>query len=308
MGGYVRQQWNWRLWWSAAKGVFNESNTNNLALISAGVAFYGMLAIFPTVAAVIAIWGFFANPIEVQDEIELLRGFMPGDAYAIVDQQVSTLVSANSSTLGWATALSLAAALWSSRAGVASLITGLNAIYREKNRIGVRQIAAAFGVTFLLIGVALVALCCVVILPIVLNFLPLGPLTTLLVASVRWVVALGVLIVALGVVYRFGPNRRRARTGWLTPGALVAVIIWGAISWAFSFYISNFGNYNEIYGTLGAVMALLMWLYLSAFSVLLGASLNAELELRTKEDTTVGSERPMGQRRATVADSYVSDS
>ncbi|MBJ3761630.1 YihY/virulence factor BrkB family protein [Maribius pontilimi] len=295
----------WRVWWSAAKGVFMELNDNNLGLISAGVAFYGMLAIFPTVAAVIAIWGFFADPVEVAEQLDVLRGFVPGEAYTILDNQVTALINANSSTLGWATVISLGAAIWSSRAGVAALIRGLNAIYRERNRVGVRQMAAAFGVTFLLIGVALVALACVVILPIVLAILPLGPVTTLLLASVRWVVALGVLIGALGVIYRYGPNRRRARPGWLTPGAIVAVMIWGAISWGFSYYLSNFGSYNEIYGALGAVIALLMWLYLSAFSVLLGASLNAELEIRTRKDSTIGPDRPPGEREATVADEIV---
>lgn len=282
-------------------------NDSNLGLISAGIAFYGMLAIFPTVAAIIAIWGFFADPGAVREQLETMRGLIPGDAYAIIDQQITSLITANSSTLGWATAISLSAALWSSRAGVAALIRGLNAIYREKNRVGVRQITTAFGVTFLLIGVALVALLSVVILPIVLAVLPLGPITALLIASVRWVVALAVVIVGIGVLYRFGPNRRKARVPWLTPGALVAVVIWGVISYGFSYYLSNFGRYNEIYGALGAVIALLMWLYLSAFSVLLGAALNAELERRTREDSTVGPPRPMGERRAAAADTFIGD-
>lgn len=298
---------DWRLWYKAAYGVFMGMNDTNLGLISAGVAFYGMLAIFPSVAAIIAIWGFFANPIDVQAQLEMLRGFVPRDAYLILETQVQSLVSANSSTLGWATAISLSAALWSSRAGVAALIRGLNAIYREKNRLGLREIAAAFGVTFLLIGVSLVALACVVVMPIVMVILPLGPITTMLIAGMRWTIAILVVVTALGVIYRYGPNRRHARAGWLTPGAIVAVIIWAAISWAFSFYITNFGNYNEVYGALGAVIALLMWLYLSAYSVLIGASLNAELELRTEGDTTVGPPQPMGQRSATVADGLVQD-
>ena len=298
---------DWRLWYKAAAGIVMGMNDNNFGLISAGIAFYGMLAIFPSVAAIIAIWGFFADPADVQSQLELLRGFVPGDAYRILETQVRSLVSANSSTLGWATAVSLGAAIWSSRAGVEALIRGLNAIYREKNREGLRQMAAAFGVTFLLIAVALVALACVVVLPIVLAILPLGPITTLLVASARWIVAILVILTALSAVYRYGPNRRRARTGWLTPGAVVAVILWVGISWAFSYYLSNFGNYNEVYGALGAVIALLMWFYLSAYSVLIGAALNAELEIRTAADTTTGPARPMGQRDARVADELIDD-
>lgn len=297
----------WRAWVSACRAVVTGMNDSNIGLISAGIAFYGMLAIFPTVAAIIAIWGFFADPVDVYEQLATMKGIVPADAYTILDTQITSLVTANSSTLGWTTGISLGAALWSSRAGVAALIRGLNAIYREKNRIGLRQIAAAFGVTFLLIAVALVALMSVVVLPILLTVLPLGPITAFLVASVRWVVALAVVIVGIGVLYRFGPNRRKARMAWLTPGALVAVVIWGAISYGFSYYLSNFGNYNEVYGALGAVVALLMWLYLSAYSVLLGAALNAELELRTREDSTVGQPRPMGERRAAVADTYIGE-
>lgn len=295
-----RSRRDWRLWYSAATGVLTGMNDSNMSLISAGVAFWGMLAIFPSVAAIIAIWGVFANPVDVQSQLELLRGFVPGEAYRILDTQVRNLVSANSSTLGWTTIISLSAAIWSSRAGVEALIRGLNAIYRERNRAGLRQMATAFGVTFLLIAVALVALACVVILPIALAILPLGPITALLVASARWVVAIMVVLTALSVVYRYGPNRKRTRTGWLTPGALVAVVIWAAISWAFSYYLSNFGSYNEVYGALGAVIALLMWLYLSAYSVLIGASLNVELEQRAVEDTSTGP--PTGQRGVRVAD------
>ena len=295
----------WRAWVGAARSVFMDLNDSNLGLISAGIAFFGMLAIFPTLAAIIAIWGFFADPDTVYEQLATVRGLMPGEAYAILDEQITSLITANSSTLGWTTAISLGAAIWSSRAGVAALIRGLNSIYREKNRVGIRQLAAAFGVTFLLIGVALVALLSVVVLPIILSILPLGPLTTLLVASVRWVVALAVVIIGIGVVYRYGPNRRHARVQWLTPGALVAVVIWGAISYGFSYYLSNFGRYNEVYGALGAVIALLMWLYLSAFSVLLGASLNAELERRTKRDSTIGTDQPPGRRDASAADTFI---
>ena len=297
----------WRTWYQAIKAVFLDLNDSNIGLISAGIAFYGMLAIFPTLAAIIAIWGFFADPSTVYEQLNTIRTLVPKDAYVILDQQLTSLITANSSTLGWTTLFSLSFALWSSRAGVAALIRGLNAVYREKNRVGVRQLAAAFGVTFLLIGVALVALLSVVILPIVLAVLPLGPITTLMIASVRWVVALGVVVLGIGVLYRYGPNRRKARVAWLTPGALVAVVIWGAISYAFSYYLTNFGNYNEVYGALGAVIALLMWFYLSSFSILLGAALNAELERRVRVDTTVGPDRPMGQRRARAADTFVSD-
>ena len=297
----------WKIWFGAAKGVFLELNNNNLGLISAGIAFYAMLALFPATAAIIALWGFFSDPAVVSQQMQMLAPFVPAEAYVIIDDQVQALVSANTSTLGWATLVSLMAALWSARAGVAALIRGLNAIYRERNRMGLRHLATAFGVTLLLIAVALVALCCVIVIPVVLAFLPFQTFMTSLIDVLRWVIAIAVVIMAIGVLYRFGPNRRHARPGWLTPGAICAVIIWALISWGFSYYLTNFGSYNEVYGALGAVIALLMWLYLSAFSVLLGASLNAELELRTRKDSTVGEDRPMGERGAHVADTLVAE-
>jgi len=267
-----------KIWWRAAWAVFNGMHELNLGLISAGVAFYGMLAIFPGITAVIALWGFVSDPAIVETQLALLRGFVPAQAYDILDSQVTRLVSANNSALGWATVVSLSFALWSSRAGVAALIRGLNAIYRVGNRSSLRQMAVALVLTLALLGVSLVALASVVIMPIVLVLLPLGPLTQLSLSAVRWVIAIGVVMIGLALIYRFGPNRRAQQPGWVTAGAVVAVLIWGAGSWGFSYYLANFGQYNKVYGTLGAVIALLMWFYLSAYVVLLGGFLNVELD------------------------------
>lgn len=265
------------LWWRAGWAVFNGMHELNLGLISAGVAFYGMLAIFPAIAAVIALWGVVSDPAIVDSQLELLRGFVPAQAFVILDMQVSRLISANNSTLGWATALSTLAALWSSRAGVAALIRGLNAINRVGNRSSFRQTVQALVLTGALVGVSLVALASVVIVPIVQVLLPLGPALQMTLSAARWVIVIGVVMMGLGVIYRFGPNCAGQRVAWFTPGAAVAVLIWGAASWGFSYYLANFGQYNEIYGALGAVIALLMWFYISAYVVLLGGSLNAEL-------------------------------
>ncbi|WP_108485201.1 YihY/virulence factor BrkB family protein [Oceaniglobus ichthyenteri] len=267
-----------KIWWRASLAVFNGMHELNLGLIAAGVAFYAMLAIFPAVAAVIALWGIVSDPAIVEAQLSLLVEFMPPEAFVILDDQVNRLVSGNSSALGWATVISTVAALWSTRAGVAALIRGLNAIYRIPNRTSLRQILVAFGMTLALVGVSLVALASVVIVPILLVLLPLGPLTQLALSSVSWLIALSVVLMGLSLIYRFGPNRRGHRPRWFTPGAVVAMLIWAAASYGFSYYLANFGKYNEIYGTLGAVIALLMWLYLSAYVVLLGGFLNAELD------------------------------
>jgi membrane protein len=153
----------------------------------------------------------------------------------------------------------------------------------------------------MIVGV-MVGLGVIVVLPAVLDYLPLGPLAGWAVRIGSWAVLLGLLLVGLAAIYRFGPSRAKARWRWVTPGSLTAAALWLAASAAFSFYVANFDSYNETYGALGGVIVLLMWLYISAFVVLLGAELNAELELQTERDTTAGEPLPMGQRRAYAAD------
>lgn len=273
--------------WAFLVGLFRSSTDKTLPLVAAGVAFFSMLAIFPGIAALVALWGLVADPIVVQQEMELSRQFLPGDVFDLLQAQVSGLVSAPSSTLGWASILSLLLALWSARSGVGALITGLNTIYGVRNRTGLRHYLAALLLTMALIGVALVALATVVIAPILLAFLPLGDMAAILFELIRWCAAVGVVAGALIVVYRFGPNRSvRPTLPWVSPGVLLVTVIWAAASAGFSIYLANFGNYNQIYGSIGAVIALLMWLYLSAFLVLLGALVDAELEKRHAQPRT----------------------
>lgn len=249
----------------------------NMGLIAAGVAFFAMFSLFPGLAALIAVFGLLADPVVVQEQAEALSELMPADAWDILNGQLTALLGARSETLGWASLLSLAIAFWSSRAAVAALMQGLNAIYGRPSRSGIRQILVALLLTAGLIGVAVVALLLVVVAPVVLAFLPLGPLAALTADLIRWGVALLVLLVALGLLYRFGPNMRGHRPGWTSWGASLAVVLWLGASWGFSAYLTNFGTYNEVYGSIGAVAALLMWFYISAYLVLLGAGLNAVL-------------------------------
>lgn len=267
--------------WSFLVGLWHSSAEINLPLVSAGVAFFAMLAIFPGLAAVVALWGLVADPIVVQQEMELMRQLIPGDVFNLLEAQVSGLVSAPPATLGWASILSLMLALWSARSGVGALITGLNTIHGSRNRTGLRHYAVALLLTLAVIGVALVALATVVVAPILLAFLPLGNLAAVLFELIRWCAAVGVVTGALIVVYRFGPNRAKpSALPWLSPGVLLVTVCWAAASAGFSIYLANFGNYNQIYGSIGAVIALLMWLYLSALLVLLGGLLDARLDDR----------------------------
>ncbi len=294
-----------RGYWDAVKASVSHVGDNNLALISAGVAFFSMLSLFPALAALIALLGLIADPVVVIAQLEDVRGLLPSDVYDIINAQVVSLVTASSDTLGWAGIVSLALALWSARAGVGAMIVGLNAVYNQRNRNTVKHYLRALMLTVALVAVGIVATVSLVIIPVFLAFFPLGVIGTLLIDALRWIVAIFVLFAGIGLLYRFGPNRKAARFRWLSIGAVIAVVFWAILSVGFAYYVGNFGNYNQVYGSIGAVIAMLVWLWISSFLVLFGAALNAQIELRTLEDSTVGPAKPMGKRGAYAADTFV---
>lgn len=250
----------------------------NLALLAAGCAFYGLLAVFPALAAAIAIWGLVADPNMIRAEVDLLTELMPAEAFEIFSTQVDGLIATERRTLSATFVLSLIVALWSSRAGVAALIRGLNLIYGRPHIEGVlARLGWVLLMTVVLILMGLVALAAVLVVPTVVAVVSIGPMGDMLAGPVRWLTAVSALLIGLDVIYRFGPNRSRARRFRFTPGAIAAVLVWVAGSVALTLYFQNFSNFNEVYGSIGAVMALLLWLHVSAFSVLLGAQLNVEL-------------------------------
>ncbi|MEL7260991.1 MAG: YihY/virulence factor BrkB family protein [Pseudomonadota bacterium] len=265
------------LWWRAARHVLHLNEEKRLGLIAAGVAFYAILAVFPGIAATIALWGIIGDPALALAQMEEFQALIPADVYRLLAGQLVKLSTTDGLTLGWASLLSFGFALWSARAGVAALMQGLNAIYDAPNRSGLSHYIRALLLTLSLIGVLLVAMGCIVVLPVVLAYLPLGPWANLGVELVRWFVGIAVLVAGFAVIYRLGPNLQGARPRLISPGALFAVVGWLAASTGFSIYLQNFGNYNEVYGSLGAVIVMLMWLFISAYLVLLGGALNAEL-------------------------------
>lgn len=297
---------NRRAWKGVLARVWNGISEDHLSIIAAGVAFFGMLAVFPSIAALIGIYGVFANPDAVAQNLERVRPVLPGDVYTLLESQVDRLLTAGTSSLGIASLIAIVLALWSSRAGVMALMEGLNIVYRERDTRNIVWIyASSFLLTVIVLAMAILALVVVVALPAVLTFLHFenfGALGAWL-ARVLPLLILGVAVVfVIGVLYRMGPHRKPARKRWVTPGAFLATFGWVLASYLLSTYISRFANFNETYGSLGAIIALLLWLYVSAFVVLLGAKFNAEMELATEHDTTAGPPRPMGKRGAYVAD------
>lgn len=257
--------------------LFDRMDRANLDMCAAGIAFFGFLAIFPAVAAVIAIWGFASDPSVIRSQLVLLQDYLPLESYQLLSGQVEALLAANSRKLGWATLFSTMLALWSARAGVAALIRGINATHYLPNRIGPWHVLRALAMTLTLVGMILVAMVLAIVAPLAIGFLPLGPAAAQALELAN--VALGLLIVVFGIaiVYRLAPNRPRSvRRPMFTRGLFLAVVLWAVVSRGLVIYLANFGSYNQVYGSIGAVVALMMWLYLSAYAVLLGAAVDAE--------------------------------
>ena len=255
---------------------YRRTEQAELDLIAAGVAFYAFLAIFPGAAAIIAIWGILFDPAVIRDEIALLNGVLPPDAFALISEQLDALLAVEPGSLGVATLLSILFALWSARAGVAALIRGLNAIHHLPNRSGHWHQLRAIMLTFVMVGLVLSVLIMAVALPLIVGYLPMDQYAVRALANFNLALGIAAAVLAVGMGYRLGPNYGPKRPPLLSWGLLVAVVLWVLTTRGFMLYLANFPSYNRIYGSIGAVVALLMWLYVSAYAVLLGAAVDAE--------------------------------
>ena len=285
------------------KRVKAEVKDDNVGLLAAGVAFYAMLAIFPAIIAVVTVYGMVADPDQVKTQVGELAKSLPAGADELLEEQLTNVVNAGRQALSIGLVLSLLALLWSVSSGVQGLIKSLNVIYDEKETRGfVKLRGLSLLLTLGAIVVTVVALALITVFPGVIDGLGLGRAGQVAASVARWVVLAVLVLLALGLVYRLGPDRANPRLRWVSPGAVVALVLWLLGSVGFSYYVDNFGKYNQTYGALAAVIILLLWLFLSAFAVLLGAEFNAETERQTARDTTTGPERPPGERGAEVAD------
>lgn len=271
----------WRRAWRFVARIAQRIDDVNIGLISAGVAFFGLFAIFPAIAAVIAIFGLWADPLVVREQLVLMEDVIPPQAYDLFRVQIDSLLMTGTQKLTWATVLSVGLAMWSARAGVAAMVRGLNAAYGTRNRGGLRHVAVAMMLTLVLILICVLLLTAVIIAPIVIatvdRFVHIPGSTAWMLEAIRWGVALASMVLGLGLLYRYGPNRRGNRPAWITPGAMLVIVAWFAASIGFSGYLANFNRFNEVYGSIGAVIAVQMWMYISAWLVMLGALVNAEL-------------------------------
>jgi len=263
--------------------VLTRVGDGHFGLIAAGVAFYALFAVFPGLAAVVALWSMMADPSVIGGYLAVAERFLPREAAALVHSQVQALLTAPKAALGWTTVLSLVIALYSARAGVSALVQGLDVVHRARPRGWVLGYAVDFVLTLALIGALFVALATVVIVPIVLNYVTLGAMEAWLTHILPWAAMFLFVLTCLAILYRFGPNVPGGfRSPFISVGVTFAALAWSGVSIAFSLYLANFNSYNRIYGSIGAVVILMMWLYFSAWAVLVGGAINAELDQRAR--------------------------
>ncbi|MBP2305721.1 YihY family inner membrane protein [Azospirillum melinis] len=287
--------------------VWDEQSKDNVSMLAAGVAYYALLAIFPAIAALVSIYGLVADPSTIESQLNQLGSLLPPDALSIVSDQARKVATAPSQGLGFGLIFGLLLTLWSASRGTNSLVSALNIAYGEKETRGFLTLAAlSMGLTVAGLLFVILAMALIVAVPAAINIIGLKDTPIGWIASLaRWPILAVTIMLALAVFYRYAPDRREPQWRWVTWGSAMATIVWLLGSLGFSVYVSNFGSYNETYGSVGAVVVLLLWFNLTSYVVLLGAELNAEIEHQTARDTTDRDgrpARPLGQRDAYVAD------
>lgn len=289
-------------WVQVFKRAWAEAKADNVPMLAGGVAFFAFLALFPAMIALISIWGLVVTPQRAAEQAEELTAGLPSGAADILSTQMESIAASGGGlTIGFAVSVLLA--LWSASGGTANLVKAVNVAYDEEETRGfVKLRALALGLTFGAIVFVVLAVGLIAVVPPVLDDLGLGLAGTIAAQVARWVLLVVLVAAALAVVYRFAPDRDDPQLKWVSQGAVIATVLWLLGSIAFSLYVSNFGSYNETYGAIAGVAILLLWLYLTAYIVLLGAEINAETERQTEKDTTKGAEQPMGERNADAAD------
>ena len=290
--------WNDILW-----RIYANVGDHRILALAAGMTYYSILAIFPAIAALVAIYGLFSDPGSISSQFDQASGFLPGGAIDVAREQLTRVTSKGGQALGLTFLIGLAVSLWSANAAMKSLFDTLNIVYGEQEKRGFLKLnAMSLGFTVAGIAFVLAALGAVVVVPVVLQYVGLSNAADLLIRIGRWPALFVALALGLACIYRFGPSRQAPRWTWITWGSTAATILWLAASALFSFYASNFGTFNETYGSLGAIIGFMTWLWISAIVILLGAELNAEMEHQTVRDTTTGRPKPLGTRGAEMAD------
>lgn len=271
-------------WRQILARTWAETNADQIPAVAAGVTFFGLLALFPALAAFVSLYGLFADVDMARRQILALRGLLPGGAVTVLGDQMVRLASTGHARLGLSFAVSFVVSMWSANAGVKALLAGLNVAYEQTERRGFLVLnAVSLGFTLGATLLALAGTAAVAAAPATLARLGLGEAAAI--SLLRWPVLILAMVGALSLLYRFGPCRAKVRWRWVTPGGVAASLGWVAMSLGFSWYVGNFGHYDATYGSLGAIVGFMTWIWLSLIVVLFGAELNAETERQTSVDT-----------------------
>lgn len=283
--------------------VKNEMEEDNLALISAAMAYYALFAFIPALTAVVLIYAWVSDPSDISNHLNMVSRFLPPEILGMLKEQLSNLAGGATRGIGFGAIFSLLIALWSASKGSKAVMKSLNIIYEEtKDRGFIKQNAMALGMTLLATILSIVAIGVIVGVPTIANLIGFPEGWGMVIKITSWVLLLALFSFFLSFVYRFGPNREKAKWKWVSAGAIIASVLWALASAGFSWYATNFGDFNKTYGSFGAIIVLMMWFYISSFVILLGGEVNAELEHQTKRDSTDGEPKPMGNRGAHMAD------
>jgi membrane protein len=293
----------WRGWKDVLGRTYQEIFADRLLALASSVVFYSLVALFPGIAAGVSFYALFSDPGTIAKHLSIAADIVPAGALDIMQTEIGRIAARSDGKLTFGFLIGLGIALWSANAGMKALFDALNVIYDETEKRGIIRLnLESLGFTICAIAGAVVALAAVVIFPLLLVAFGLTTLDAPLIAFLRWPVMFVLMLVALAVLYRYGPSRRPAKWRWLSVGSIFAALTWLGVSSLFSWYLAHFANYDATYGALGAVVGLMMWMWLSAIVVLVGAELNAEIEHQTARDSTAGPERPLGFRGAVMAD------
>ncbi len=297
----------WQIPWSGWKDIFwrtyQQSDEDRLLATAAGVAFFGLLAAFPAMAAVVSLYGFFADPQSIAKHLNVMSGIVPSGVIDVATEQLTRIAQKGGTKLSLAFVVATALAIWGANSGMKAILDGLNVVYEEREKRGfVKLNLIALALTLGAILALLCAVALVVVLPAVLTQIGLSSIADTLLALLRWPALFLMTVVGLAVLYRFGPSREHAQWQWLSVGAVLGSLVWLVSSILFSWYVEHFGTYNATYGSLGAVAGMMMWMWISAVVILAAAELNAEIEHQTARDTTTEAPKPIGTRGAKMAD------
>lgn len=283
--------------------VKDEIGKDRISLISAAMAYYALFAFVPAISSIVLIYAWVSDPAEISNHINKVSGFLPSEMQEMLKSQLGALASKASSTLGFGAISTLLLALWSASKGSKAVMEALNIIYKEKKERGfIKENLLALGMTFLAAMLGIIAISVIVGVPAAAKLIGFPDSMEILITASSWLLLLALFSFFLAFAYRFGPNREKAQWKWVSPGAIIAAVLWAIASALFSWYATEFGNFNKTYGSLGAIIVLMTWFYISSFVILIGGEVNAELEHQTKKDTTSGAPKPLGARGATMAD------